>query len=269
MRSLISLLIFISAMPAFSASGNVVVGQFKKKPQFKYGISVEPHILAATEGVLDNALGLVTATAEDKAVLVPAEGQDFDFIIEVTDRRTIQKKYSSSEQLKQFTKNLQGDAYSIIIPEVPNSPVIVRVLWDEAMFISKNGRLQERPDAFARLVTLLGHEILGNVQNFLKNRKLYESVQFRHSESFRQEAWMKSEVTAFSAGVDFLETLIAKFSNVLPDKMIRDFRAARVREQEALESWRQKQEQKQEQTQKMNVASLRTQYSCAKLFESN
>lgn len=265
MKFLISFLIFISAGPAFATSGNVVIGQFKKKPQLKYGVSVEPHIRASTEGVLDNALVLVTAAAQEKADLLPAEGQDFDFIIEITDRRTIQKKYSSSEQVKQFTNNLQGDAYSIIVPEVPNSPVIVRVLWDEVMFISRNGQYQERPDAFARLVTLLGHEVLGNVQSFVKNRNLYESVQFRHSQSFREEAWLKSEVTAFSAGVEFLETLIAKFSNVLPDTMIQDFKAAKVREQEALASYN----QKQVQSQNSNVTSLTAVKACARIFQSN
>lgn len=208
----------------------VVQGNFKKITSLKYGIVFEPHIRDAGQSILSSALTLTQATIQDKVALSVSKDDKFDFIIQVTDRKTLAIQDSDNESLSKFTNNLKGDAYSIFLSDKPGSPVIVRILWDEAMYLSLNDKSVERPDAFARLVTLLGHEIMGNVLSFISRRDFYESPSFRYSEKVRSDEYKKSEVRAFTAGADFLEALISKFKNTLPSKMIQDFRQALERE---------------------------------------
>jgi hypothetical protein len=236
----ICLIILFSMLISITSKANVIVGNFDKKKEFKYGIAIEHPLVNGSEDIIINAMKLVTHTLRGKLNLTGTNQEDFDFLIQISDRRSFEAQDKEVEELKKFTTEIKGDAYSIFFSDMPGSPVIVRVLWDEAMTEIKNGKRQERPDAFARLVTLLGHEIYGNVNNFISRRSFFESPQFMYSKEVQKQEYIKSEVYAFTKGVDFLETLLSLAGPRLPEKLNHDFRNALLREKELLTSYQRK-----------------------------
>lgn len=216
--------------------GSVIIEPFKKPTLLNYGVVIEPHLRRSATEILGPALSLVSATLSEQLILQHQrqEGGQLDFIIQVTDRKTIAGNDHEDELVQRFTKSIVGDAYSFIISNHPGSPVIVRVLWDEAMYKDINGKKVERSDAFARLVTLLGHEILGNVKNFISRRQFYESPSFLYSDKVRSEEFLNSEVRAFTGGVEFLNTLISRFKDMLSAKLVQNFQDALEREKTLL-----------------------------------
>lgn len=215
-------------------SQNVTSVNFQKKPTLNFGVVIEPHLKPVVAGFVDSLFQIVMVAGEDFATLKVANNSDLDFIVQFTDRRTVQNQFKDAPELLKLSNNLVGDAYSFMLSDKPGSPVIVHVLVDEAAYQVHNGRRFERPDAFARFVTLLAHEIYGNVIGFNNKRKLIESQQFQHSEQLRRQEWLKSEVGAFTAGVKFLEVLISKFGPKLGPKLTADFGNALVREKKNL-----------------------------------
>jgi len=227
MKSLLFVLILSLASGAFA---NVVEARFGGPSDLKFGVVVEPELKNSANSILSSALNLVQATLKERVNLVPGTSEDLDFIIHVRTRESVQKRPIATERWRNFDQGIRGDAYSVLIPEIPGTPVLVTVLWDEATTEIKNSQRVERPDAFARVTTLLGHEISGNVLHYVSRRKFFESPQFRYSSQIQEQEYMQSEIKAFTAGVEFLATLIQKFSSLLPAKIIKDFESALVRE---------------------------------------
>jgi hypothetical protein len=220
------------------ANDNVIQARFGSPQKLKYGVAIESHLRASANQILSSAMTLVQSTLKDQITLTQAQNQDFDFIIHITDRGTAARQDQNHELVRNFSENLRGDAFSLFFSDAPGSPVVVRVFWDEATTEVQGQKRVERPDAFARVVVLLGHEISGNVVNFLSRRKFYESPPFRFSREVQKSEALKSEVRAFKAGVEFLENLIRKFSKILPSKIMEDFEAALKRERALLEKHR-------------------------------
>ncbi|MBN8536715.1 MAG: hypothetical protein J0M15_06655 [Deltaproteobacteria bacterium] len=226
-------IILILLLPIQVLNANVIIGSFNVSHQLRFGVVIEPH-LQGIENILGPALALLNAALVEKLELQNKAGGPYDFIIEVTNRKNVEIRNSGDNRILYFNRGIQGDAYSLFYHDSPGSPIIVRVLWDEAMTEIKNGKSVERPDAFARLVTLLGHEIYGNVLNLRKKREILESSQIKYSETKQNEEWLKSEVSAFRSGIEFISTLLKRLGPQLSVKMKSDFLAALEREKKSL-----------------------------------
>lgn len=216
------------------SNANVILGPFSAKPKFRFGVVIEPHLQKSTENILESAMALVITILREKIDIQREFNGKYDFIIEVTDRKTVETKNKENAEIQSFNRDLNGDAYSFMFLDSPGAPIVVRVLWDEAMTEIKDGKRIERSDAFVRLVTLLGHEIYGNVMNFFIRRDLFESPQYKFSKKKQKEEWLKSEVLAFKAGVDFITMMMDKLALHLSEKMKLDFQGAIKREKESL-----------------------------------
>ncbi len=214
-------------------------GPFLEQRQLTYGVYFAQPLDRQLTEIFFSALQMVAAVGTRYCQIKHRvnNNEHLDFVLEITTRDAVKAYGNQNQQLQYFTNHLDGDAYSIFLADRPDSPIIVRVLWDSATTFSEeaSGTVKERPDAFARLVSLLGHEIYGNVVNFGRQRSVYLSPQFRNSSALRQKEWIKSEVVAFHAGVDFLQTLLQQFGPHVSQKLQADFIDALQREATTLE----------------------------------
>lgn len=217
------------------AAPNVIEGRFGKQEQvLTYAVAIPPEMNAEVKDILSAALSITNAVAPSGLSLQPVRAVDAQFLIEIINSDTAIKN-APDEKIKMFSSG-NGDAYSMLFSEVPDSPIIVRVLWDKAMTMKVNGKTIERSDAFTRLTVLLGHEIYGNVVYLRKNRLALSTVEMMYNKRLQHESWIKSEVNAFQSGVSFIERL-QKANFGLPAKMLQDFADALVREKDALKSY--------------------------------
>ncbi len=122
-----------------------------------------------------------------------------------------------------------ADAFTALVEGPNRKPIIlVRLMWDRIMFAEENGLYSERPDAFSRLLTALGHEIYGNVRTF------HSAI----SGSVRLSSQISSEIAAFRAGIDFIDRAIEKIGDdPALKKTAIDLQNARGRESRDLATW--------------------------------
>lgn len=186
-------------------------------------LHIEPEYEAEASGLLKSAMNLVMPMATPGISWGLGNLQNYNMIIEITNSK--KAAAVANDTVAQFTQ-LDGDAYSVFFGEAPNSPVVVRVLWDRAVL--------NRPDAFTRLAVLLGHEIYGNVVRFHRNRELLSTPEMQHSEKKRAAFQMYSEVNAFEQGVLFIQKVQNAIGDELPEKMREDFKQALLREEAGL-----------------------------------
>lgn len=233
-------LIFSALLILFSVgatAGEISSMPARQKSTLKFTISVEPKFQKVLEGILNPAFQLVMAVGSEHTTIAAGNDQNSDFVVLFTDREAVQELTKMVPEVYRFVRGLHGDAFSFMLPEDPLERVYVIVLVDDAMYENQHGHRVERPGAFSRLVTLLGHEIYGNVASFKKHSAAVRSSQFQYSERFRANESLKSEVRAFTASVKFLETLLAKFEKMLPATTVNSFREALVRERDLLKMY--------------------------------
>lgn len=209
-------------------NGGKVVG---KVQTLKFAVGVDPKLKKVTDGIIDSAIALVTAVGSERVKLIRVEPEIADFYIEVTDRTAALKASEKNPKLWNFTNGLNGDAYTVYLTDGAKSVISVRVLFDEAAYLKVDGKFIPRDDAFARIVTLLGHEIYGNVLNFITHGPNYDISSSLVSQKEAQRQNLETEINAFATGVEFLNLLISKFGKVLPAKLTTDFSRALEREE--------------------------------------
>lgn len=192
--------------------------------------------------ILSYALQFVASGHIENIQLINKTGpiQNYDFLIEITDSRHIETEIESLQGRGAYFSKL-SDAFTMILEDHPTGPFIVRLFWDRLMFEHNGGTHKERADAFVRLVSALGHEIYGNVNNFKKmmtnNSPSMLTLTAPQSSKKYIEVQADLEIKAFSAGVHFLQNLITKFEKHIPEKTLNDLVAAHQREKEALHTW--------------------------------
>ncbi len=201
-----------------------------------YGVAEHPSLRGSTRDLISVALGIAKAAAPRGITIKEGNRENFDFIIEVTTSEVSAQQQHA--EIKRYSK-INGDAFSILFSEIPDSPIVVRVLWDKAMFeMGPDGRWRERPDALTRLAVLLGHEIYGNVRYFKKNRHYLSSEEMLNDKAKQKKANLDSEINAFSEGVAFIKRVIENLSIHFTEKMQNDFGTALQREEAALANYR-------------------------------
>lgn len=234
--------LFILAVSGLAYGQNDNVrGLFDKPRVLRFGVTFEPHLGEDPRILLSNALTIVSTIHADEYKFENVGEGPFDFLIEITDRPTLLAKIqNSNSRIFKFANEINGDAFSAINPDRPGTPIVVFVLWDEAMYLTTSTGKRERHDAFTRLVTLLGHEIYGNVAYFMRTKKKFQSVRFRNSAMARNQEWIRSEVNAFAAGVRFIETMISKYGDRIGWKFTQDLNAALEREKAQYEVFKER-----------------------------
>jgi hypothetical protein len=213
--------------------------ELNKPREIKFGVAMPPHLDAGSKDIIASALELVKIAAPSGVTLVPSKTAPFDFILEVTDSAKADRDLAIQHAQAQGTRlSSSADAYTMAIENHPDSPQVVRLLWDKVGFENHGGKWVERPDAFSRIVAALGHEIYGNVRSFMDSHEIFSNPGFRYSKEVVQKEQAKSEVKAFRAGMQTLERLI-KFAEDkgFPRKIVADLRSALVREEAGLQSW--------------------------------
>lgn len=161
----------------------------------------------------------------DRGVL---EGKSFQFHFTTSDDPIIEKLTAGYPGGR--PENM--DALTFEIPDLRERTVsIVTVLFVDKLFFDASGK--ERPDALARTIVALGHEVYGNVGAAL--RRDINDLSLPPTYELRRAA----EVNAFSAGIAFLERLSSdKIFSALPPKIQTDLQSLLTLERRGLESWR-------------------------------
>lgn len=126
------------------------------------------------------------------------------------------------------TDSYLADAFTLTDPQVDTEEALVtyifllvdRIFWDESS--------HQRPDAFVRLITAIGHELYGNLPDHLKVRP-------RQVFDNSYETKQKDEITAHKGGVSFLNRLMkSELSEGLDTVQLEE---ALAREKTALKEW--------------------------------
>lgn len=121
-----------------------------------------------------------------------------------------------------------ADAGTVLIGDKKTGKnTVAVVLFTDRIFRDENG--QERPDGFSRLINALSHELYGNATSYLNRIK--DGTQ-------TEQDRVEMEITAFEAGIAYLERLIASpFYAGLPEKIKTDLKDALTRDRHGLATW--------------------------------
>lgn len=180
-------------------------------PNLQFAIAISEDIPMSQRTTIDVALNLVKTTLSEEMPLIHNPQQN-DFIVHFGSTKEFNERYPLNHTTVKMFSDFEGDAYSMLL-SLPNGQniVIVRILWDKVMYENN----QERKHALAHLTVALGHEIYGNVRNFVnpKNRKR-PMVPTQGKEN---PEYLRAEIFAFNAGIEFIDKLTTKLHLLGPD----------------------------------------------------
>ena len=230
--------LILSATRAIAAEGENVVSISGKRAaeDLTYRVAFDPKNNVVRD-ILGPALAVVGAVAPAGFSMSVGGGDRPNFIIEVTDSKTINKDIEAHRAQGAILSST-ADAYTLVLAEHPKGPFIVRLLWDKLTTEARNGQVFERPDAFIRVVAAVGHEIYGNVRTFHSRENVLLDPSHRYSNKFQLLDQTSFELAAFQAGLDTLHKVLELGQQKgFSDKMLSDIRAAIIRETDALTGW--------------------------------
>ncbi len=217
---------------------SVVSGNFRPKQTLNLGIYVAPRVRASSRQIMGPVMALISAVIHERLEfeIVPVFSGKADLIIELIDRETAVRVEQSPGESSFPSSSERGPVRSILMRGHKQDQVVLRVLWEETIWESRAGEIVVRPDAFARIVSLLGRAIMGAVANHFENKDRRQP-QKKGAKDINQEAIdLKREVKVYSAGVLFLQRLLDFFSHELSRDMVVEFSKALQLERNQLEA---------------------------------
>jgi hypothetical protein len=183
----------------------------------RYGISVPREIAGNFNTVISPALSLVLSVGPKNYSFQNAEN-NFDFVIEFVTEKNLKDVFTTPE-ITRFTQGLNGDAFTFLFPGQPKKTIVVRVLWERAMMQKGANAHLEKPNAFTSLLTVLAHELFGNVIHFYENAILKDNSESDYTKNnFHNLERLEAEIFAFQKGIEALEEIKARYATQLLDK---------------------------------------------------